>query len=366
MSVPRFAPSDFFTIGVEEELFLVDQETLRLAPVSERVIPAIGLSAESAGHEVFAAEVELRSPPCRTAGEAVESLRQARAAAAAAAEGASARLLGAGIHPDAELGDTPLVDSERYRIVGETIRGHLLRTPECALHVHVGMPDAESAIRACNGLRRHLPLLVALSANSPYWFGRDSGLASARYGHVRSYPRRGVPPHFEGYDDYVAWVEGVLAAGELEDYTLLWWDVRPHPRLGTVEVREMDSQSSLENVAALAALIQALAGHEAEGEDGGEHSSSAAIAESCFRASRDGIEARILHEGEVAPVPEVARQVMEEVAPRARELGCEGELAGIERILAGAGGAETQRRAFAEGGIPAVLADLANSTGSDP
>ena len=150
-----------------------------------------------------------------------------------------------GLHPSAEYGDVELVDAERYRRLDDLVGGLIRRTPECALHVHVGMPDPDSAIRVLNALRDNLPLLQGLAAASPYWFGSDSGLASARFSIVRAYPRRGVPRAFRDWDEYEEVAAAVSAAGDFEDdYTFIWWDVRAHPRLGTVEVREMDVQPS--------------------------------------------------------------------------------------------------------------------------
>nr|MDP8942767.1 glutamate-cysteine ligase family protein [Actinomycetota bacterium] len=267
-----------------------------------------------------------------------------------------------GLHPTAELGDARLVDAERYRRVDEEMRGLIRRTPECALHVHVGMPDAETALRAFNGLRARLPLLQGLSANSPRWFGVDSGLASARFALVRAYPGRGIPPAFRDFGDWIELVGQAAAAGGLGDYTLLWWDVRLHPRLGTVEVREMDAQASREDAAALAALVHALAVHEAQRAPVPPPPPPEAIAWSSFRAARDGLEATILHEGTLAPLELAARETVARVRSQARELGADGALEGIERILRRGGGAARQRAAYADGGTAAVLDMLVEET----
>src|SRR5437899_983992 len=281
-----------FTVGIEEELLLVDPETHLLTPTAAQVLAAMGAPEATASHEAYAAQIELRSPPVRDAAEAGDALRSARAAARAA----GATLMGVGLHPADTDGDSELVDSERYHRVARMMRGLFARTPEAALHVHVGMPDPQTAIRAFNGLRSHLPLLQALSANSPWWFGRDSGLASARYALVRTYPGRGVPAAFPDFDAYVQATEQTLAAGGIDEYTLLWWDVRPHPKLGTVELREMDVQTSVEDAAALGALVQGLALEAAE--DRVRHAPpSDAIAMSTFRAARDGLDATILDGG---------------------------------------------------------------------
>jgi len=351
-----------FTVGIEEELLLVDPETLLLTPRADEVLAAMGTPEGTAGHEAYAAQIELRSPPCRDAAAAGQALRAARAAARAA----GATLMGVGLHPADDDGDSELVDAERYRRVARMMRGLFARTPEAALHVHVGVPDPETAIRVFNGLRSHLPLLQGLSANSPWWFGRDSGLASARYALVRTYPGRGVPAAFPDFETYVAATRQTLAVGGIDEYTLLWWDVRPHPRLGTVELREMDVQSSVEDAAALGALVQALAAEAAEEDRREPAAPSDAIAMSVFCAARDGIDATILDgAGALAPLRQVARATVERVGPRARELGSDAPLDGIDRMLATGGGAGRQRAAHAEGGMDALLAHLARETRGD-
>ena len=351
-----FGSSEPFTLGIEEELLLVDPETGRLAPVAADVLAAMEAHERAASHEVYAASIELRSPPRLDAEDAAREVAGLRAAA----RSAGATLIGAGLHPAGELGDVPLVENERYRLVGGTMRGLIRRTPECALHLHVGMPDPETAIRVFNGLRSHLPLLVALAANSPLWFGRDSGLASARFSLVRSYPRRSVPRAFRDLDDYAQTIDAVAAAGDLTDYTYVWWDLRLHPRLGTVELRELDSQSRIADAAAIAALVQALARYEAEIQR--EPELAEAISESSFRASRDGIGATLLDDGELRPVREIARRTVDRVAPFARELGGDQALEGLERMIDEGGGAGRQREALIEGGIDAVLRQLVRET----
>jgi carboxylate-amine ligase len=331
-----------FTVGIEEELHLVDPATHRLVPDAARLLAAMDLPEESAGHEAYAAQVELRSAPRASAAEAVADLADVRRAARVA----GGTLVGAGLHPADEWGDTPLVDTPRYVEVGESMRSLIRRSPEAGLHVHVGMPDPETAIRAFNGLRRHLPLLIGLCANSPWWFGGDSGLASARWALVRSYPGRGIPPTFDDWAGYLAHLDRLAAAGGPPDYTFVWWDIRLHPRLGTVEVRELDAQSSLEDVAAVAELVQALARREADAP-AADMPPAEAIGWSCFRAARDGLGAEILHEGRLMPLREAAAAVGGEA---------------IERLLARGGGADRRRAAFARGGIDAMLADLVAET----
>lgn len=353
-----FGRGPSFLVGVEEELLLVDGRRHTLAPDAERLLPAIEAEPGLVAHEAYAAEIELRSPPSRDAAAAAATLAGLRGAA----RRAGATLMGCGVHPAGEFGDAPLVDVERYRRCERDMRGLMRRTPECALHVHVGMPDPETAIRAYNGLRRHLPMLAGLAASSPFWFGHDSGLASARSALVRAYPGRGVPHAFRDYADYEERVGGALAAGGLDDPSLLWWDLRPHARHGTVELRELDVQASLEDTAALATLVHGLALHEADGGDGPTPATDA-IGWSSFRAARDGVEAQIVHGEHVAPLPEVARQMVPVAGARLRELGVDaGPLDGLERILRDGGGHSWQRDRHRTEGMPALLAGLVERT----
>jgi carboxylate-amine ligase len=348
-----FGNTGSYTLGVEEELLLVDRHTHELAAEAERVLPAMGLPAETAAHEAYAAEIELRSPPVRDTAEAIASLRASRAAL----REAGGVPMGAGVHPTGRLGDAALVHHERYARVDDQMRGLIRRTPECALHVHVGMPDPETAIRAFNRLRRYLPLLEGLSSNSPWWFGVDSGMASARAALVRAYPGRGIPRAFHDFSDYASTVAEAVRAGGLDDYTFLWWDVRPHPRLGTIEVREMDAQSSLEDVAALAALVHGLAVHAAEDDAGGSPEAPEGLAWSSFRAARDGLDASLHVNGSIVPLREVARSAVDIAR---RHVG--DAVDGIERIVSEGTGAERQRRAHERGGMEALLADLVERT----
>jgi carboxylate-amine ligase len=282
------------------------------------------------------------------AGEAVGHLRALRAALR---EG-HACAVGAGLHPAASFGDVVHVDDERYAAIVTMLRGLITRTPTAALHIHVGMPDTATAILAFNGLRRHLPLLQALAANSPYWYGLDSGFASARAQMFRAYPRSEIPRPFRGWDDYERVIDAIVSSAEIEDYTFLWWDLRPHPVLGTVEVRAMDAQSDLDAVGALAALVHGLALHEVASPRPAED--TGVLMESSFRAARDGLRATIWFDGALRAVPEVATRAL----ALARRHTDAPELEHVERIVREGNGADRRRAAFARGGMPAVLSEL--------
>jgi carboxylate-amine ligase len=302
--------------------------------------------------DVYEAIVECCSSVARSAEEASTELRGLRGQL----RDAGATLAGAGLHPLADFGDVVHVPRERYEIIHSSMRGLLERTPTCALHVHVGMPDPETAIDACNRLRAHLPLFQALAAHSPFWHGRDAGFATARAQLFRGFPRAVIPRPFAGWDDYAGAVESWVAAGEMPDYTYLWWDIRPHPILGTVEVRAMDAQSRPGAVLGLAALVHALAVASADGA--GEVEGSEALIESSFRAGRDGLDATLWCRSELRPVRAVAEDALALAAPYARDLGSEDALDEVRRILREGNGADRMRAAHARGGLRAVVADL--------
>ena len=353
----RFGSSPALSLGVEEELLLVD-DARRLTPAAEDVIEAVGQDLKGwVSTEIFATQIELKTGICGDSGQALDELAHLRRVVAER----GFAMIAAGLHPD-DPEEPELVDSRRYEVVKEDLAS-LLTTPPCGLHVHVGMPDPETAVRVCNALRHRLPLLQALTANSPFRQGEDTGLASARAAVVASYPRFEMPRAFRDYEDFLRVADQLIAAAGVGDYTYLWWDLRPHPKLGTVEVRGMDVQTEVGDNAAIAALIQALAAKEIErpGEQPGL--CREALEESYFQAGRHGLEARLMVDDETAaPAREVAARVLEEVRPYARRLHAAGPFERIERIVSGGNGADVQRRAHAKAGIEGLLGDLAART----
>jgi carboxylate-amine ligase len=352
----RFGTGEPFSVGLEEELLLVEAGTLELAHVADQVLPGTGLPRERIDHEAFLAELEVRSEPTGSVGEAIGQLAEGRAAA----HTAGATLLAAGLHPNARLFDVELVQSERYERVEAQMQGLIKRTPECALHVHVGVPSPEAAVAAMNGLRQLLPLLHGLGANSPFWFGRDSGMASSRAAVIRAYPGRGIPPFLADWDQYLGCLDAVRSGGGPTDHTMVWWDARPQPRLGTVELREVDVQTDLDSAAAIAALARALMRRAVE-EPVRERAPEQALHWSSFRAARDGLDAEIYFEGAPHPLREVAGRVVAALGEDA-----DPELEGIERIVRDGNGADRQRAAHQRGGMPGLLRYLADVTARPP
>jgi glutamate---cysteine ligase / carboxylate-amine ligase len=353
----RFGSSPPLSLGVEEELLLVDPATHRLVSGAERVLASVGGPlGQCLSSEIFTEQIELKTGVCLGPDEALAELREARAGILATGVG----LIGSGLHP-AENGAARLVAKPRYDVVREDL-GDLLNTPPCGLHVHVGISDPETAVRLANAYRQYLPVLSALAANSPFRAGADSGHASARTQVVRAYPRFQVPRRFRDYEDFCRVADQLIAAAGVDDYTYIWWDVRPHPNLGTVEVRAVDVQADAATSVALAALIQAIAAKELDRPSPLELEREA-LEESYFQAASHGLDARILLDDESPrPAREVAREVLDASLPYARELGAGDALTEIERILREGNGADEQRRVEADRGIDGLLDHLAART----
>ena len=342
----HFGEGTPFTIGLEEELFLVDPANGQLVNTGSEVIEQIGdLPRGEIKNELHKSQIELITGVCTTVSEAVAELCELRRALLATGVGIAA----SGTHPTAVEGDSEFTEKRRYERIHELL-GDAGATPVCALHIHVGMPDAEAAIRVFNGLRRHLPLLEALSANSPYRHGRDTGLASARQLTLRSWPRAGVPRAMADIDDFLRSTARLTHVAEVPDYTFHWWKLRPHPRIGTVEIRALDTQLSPRHTAALAAAVQSLALHESRcrSVDGPP---AEILDEASFRAAREGVAATLPDEDDfLRPVPQLLERMVEHVRPAADELHCVAQLDDLATLLADGGGAGIQRRACRESG----------------
>jgi len=311
------------------------------APVAERV-----------SSEIFAEKIELKTGICDDVDEVHAQLGEARHAIREVGYG----LLAAGLHPAADPGEAKLVAKPRYEVVRRDF-GDLLRTPPCGLHVHVGAPDPKTAVSLSNAFRLYLPVLQALSANSPFREGADSGNASSRSSVVRSYPRFQLPRQFRDYEEFCQVSDQLIAAAGVEDYTYIWWDVRPHPKLGTVEVRALDVQTDVLTSSALAALIQAIAAKELD-RPSAPGLYREALEESYFQAASHGLDAVILFDEEPEPAREVASKILELARPYARELGGDAALDEVQRILKEGNGADAQRRIYRESGMAGLLDHL--------
>jgi carboxylate-amine ligase len=326
-----------YTVGIEEEAMLLDPATWELAHASAEVLEA--LPDEVARHatlETHRSALELATGVHSDVASAAEEMRDLRRELLKGVRSLGLCAASAGTHPFAVWQDVKVSTGERYDFVYGSMRELARREPTFALHVHVGLSNPNDAIRLLNRMRAYLPLLLALSVNSPFWQGRDTGLASARTPLFQAFPRVGIPRRFRDYADFVGTVDLLLRCDSLPEPTFLWWDVRPQPRFGTVEVRIMDAQSSVAETASLAALVQCIARLEVqEGYVSGRALEvPEALDENRFLAARDGMAAELIDVRAERRVParEMLAGLLEACAPHARELGCERELDGVAKL----------------------------------
>ena len=349
-----------YTVGVEEEFQLVDPASRALVPAVEGVISAGG-NTGLVTPELSRSCVEMISPVFGTVAELAGRLPGLRREVAGMARDGGAEIVAAGTHPFSEPTEQPLAGGAHNVRIEEEM-GWVARTQAIyGLHVHVAVPDGEAAIRAVNALARRVPLLVALSANSPFWRGSDTRLASTRVKIFEMFPRSGLPPAFRGWEGYTQHVEALVASGSIPDYSWCWWDARPHPRLGTVELRAPDVQTDTSRTAALVALVQCLVA----GADGRAPEDPLFVAENKWRAVRHGMDATFYDfgAGRSFPARSAARGLVEELRPISQDLRCEAELEGMLEIADRGNGAELQRAEFEKNGSLGDLVDrLARAT----
>jgi carboxylate-amine ligase len=325
-----------FTLGVEEEVMLLTPETWALAGAIDEVLPRVP-SGVRATAETHASALEYATGVHARVDTALEELRTLRGAIRDTTSECGLAVAAAGTHPFAVWREVEITHGARQEQVYGSMRELARREPTFALHVHVGVPDPEEAIRVANAMRVHSPVLLALSANSPFWQGRDTGLASARTPLFQAFPRVGVPRAFDDYDHWVRTVDLLVRCEAFPDPSFLWWDVRMQPSLGTVELRVMDVQTTPEATASLAALAQSVVRLEAlEGyADPLAIASDEVIAENRFLAARDGVEAALIDPiGECrSPLKDSLPTLLGACRAHAQELGCEHELEGIADLV---------------------------------
>ncbi|MGZ4386517.1 MAG: carboxylate-amine ligase [Gaiellaceae bacterium] len=350
------------TIGIEEEILVVDAETLNPSPSAERLLAALAFE-QGFAPEFRAAQIELATPVCTSVAQAASCLRDLRRELAACAP-PDVAFLAAGAHPRAEPG--PVSDRLRYRRIASECpwAGRWMLT--CGLHVHVAVPGAKRALAVHDALRSFLPQIMAISVNSPYWRGEESGMASVRSRLNATLPRFGVPPAFGSLEAYAAFGEWGSASGTIPDASRHWWDLRLSPRYGTIEVRIADVQTRVEDAAAIAALVQSLIARLVRRYDDGDPLQVAAterIQENAWLAARDGMAGFLvdLENGERQPATGILGRLVGELMPFACELGCQRELADVFGLVAETG-ADLQRRLFARSGLEGLLRWLSEAS----
>jgi glutamate---cysteine ligase / carboxylate-amine ligase len=338
-----------YTLGIEEELMIVDEETLDLSNAIEQLLADLS-SVSTDGEvkpELMESVCEIATTPVRNTVEAGEQLRSLRRMVNQLAQRHGLAIGSAGTHPFALWEDQRIVARPRYRDLISGLQFVARQEIIFGIHVHVGLDDPDKAIHVTNGMRVHVPLLLALSANSPFWRGDGTGMDSTRTPIFRAFPRVGIPPRYDDFEDWARRIEFMRSSKVIGDYTYLWYDVRPHPNFGTVEVRVMDSQTRVEHTLALAALVQAMVKELAEHYDEGKKLSRypyEMLDENKWLAARHGLGAYLvdLPETRRVPVPELARRLMERLRPHAEALGSEADFDCLEEILDRGNGASRQ------------------------
>lgn len=351
---------------------LLDPETLDLAQRADAVLGSMSADdvAVATGHELFQSEIEGQTPVCCDVNELAAEIERVRARLLTAAAADGILLASSGTHPFARYENQLVTESDRYQRIVEQLQYPARRELIFGLHVHVGVPDPEAAIRALRLLRPHLPDLIALSASSPFWRGAPTGLASTRQTVFGSFPRSSTPPAFRSYSEFTGYVRVLEETGALEDYTRIWWDIRPHPRLGTVEIRAMDAVARTDDAVALAAYVQALVKRAAESSrpPPGTALEDALVRENTWQAVRHGLDAAVLGTRTGAtPIRDRILRTLEDLAAHDDLDGSAAALAAVERIVRTGNGAERQLSVHAEtDDVRAVTRSIAAETAWRP
>jgi carboxylate-amine ligase len=368
----KYGVGDPFTLGVEEEYMLLDPETFDLVQHIDTVLSRVQEEEFVAriAPELMQSVLEISTPVCHTAGDVDRELRKLRGYVTDLGRKEQLRVGSAGTHPFSLFERQRITARDRYRALVDQLQYVARRELIFGMHVHVAVDEAEKTIKILNALNNHLGDLLALSANSPFWRGELTGLESTRQMVFAAFPRSGVPPRFRDYSDYAAVVGQLEKTGCIADYTHIWWDIRPHPKWGTIEVRVMDAISRIEDSVAVAAYIQALVKLYSDRVDAGRELPSfhrMLVTENKWLAGRYGLEAPVMDlltgRRNRVPMAQLIRRTLRELEPHAKELGSDRELEGIREILSRGNGADRQRRVFnANRDVTEVVREIADTT----
>jgi glutamate---cysteine ligase / carboxylate-amine ligase len=359
-----------FTVGIEEELMLVDAETLELRQGIETIVADLGDDAQGkVKPELLQSVLEIATAPHETVASAAEELSALRDAVHGAAERNGMRVAASGTHPTALWEDQLVVEQKRYQKLAAEL-GYIARQELIfGTHVHVGVTGPNKAIYIADGIRKHLPMLLALSANSPLWRGEVTGMMSTRTPIFRAFPRVGIPPHYGSWEIYSGRVKLMVDAGAIPDYTFLWFDVRPHPKLGTVEVRVFDQQTRLDNTVALAAMVVALVHRYSslfDDETAMVEVPTELIDDNKVRAALGGIDGDLVDfpRPVQCPAGEMASRLLDELRPHAEQVGCAAELEGVRALIEGGTGARRQLEVLKRSGgdVKALVRELCDAS----
>lgn len=360
-----FNASPTASLGIELELGLVDVEKGGLVCAASQILDEIGAPHPEGEHprikhELFESTVEVITGVCTTVREAradlAESIRELDAACASRGIG----LIGLGLHPFTNWHDLTRSPGERYERLVDRIAWPARRLMTHGMHIHVGVRSGEKAIATVNTLSGYLPIFLALSASSPHWHGQDTGLASARTKVFEAMPTTGLPPHLSDWAEFNAFLDTLIAAGSIETVREVWWDIRPHPGFGTVELRMCDATPTLREAGAMAALAQCLVQWCDDVIESGERlpvPREWVRRENKWRAARYGLDAELVLDdaGHTRPLREVTVDLVEDLMPLAERLDCVDDLHEVLRILQQGASYERQRVLLATG---ATLEDI--------
>ena len=345
---------------------ILDAESLELVNAIEAMLEPAPLGEIKP--ELMESVLEISTDPCPNVTEAGQQLRALRRQVVETAANKDMVIGSAGTHPFAMWEDQRIVARPRYRDLISALRFVARQELIFGMHVHVGVDDPDKAIHVTNGMRVHIPILLGLSANSPFWRADTTGMASTRTPIFRAFPRVGIPPTYKSWEDYERRIEFMIKAGVIEDYTYLWHDVRPHPSFGTVEIRVMDSQTHIEHSLGLAALVQALVKELSEHFDAGKRLSRypfEMLDENKWLAARHGLE------GELVDLPghdrvatrALARRLIDRMRDHCADLGSLDELQAVEDLLARGNGASRQVVVYeANHDLHEVMAEIVAAT----
>lgn len=361
MSRLEFNNSPEHTLGVEVELALVDADSMALTSAMPRVLKRLGgVHEDSIKPELMQCYVEINTGVCRTVAEAEADLRDKLIALERAADAENVRLYWSATHPFSTWQDQHVTENERYHGLVNLLQDTARQLITYGLHVHVGVDSGDKAVMICDRILSHLPTLLALSCNSPWWEGRDTGLQSWRSKVMDGLPTAGMPPLMRNWSEYVWLVNHLIDTGFIESIREIWWDVRPHHNFGTVEVRICDVPGSLEDTLGIAALVQCLIKALSDQIDEGTYQHDChpmLVRQNKWRAARYGLEAEFVESQhyQLQPAREVVRNMVNLLTPAAHELGCADYLSRVPRIAARPTAADQQLAVLEETGDPAEV-----------
>jgi len=364
----QFNASPTPTLGIELELNLVDPTTRGLVNEAPGILEELGRGHPEGEHPKVKAEllqctVEVITGICETVAEAREDLHETIDLVRVATDSRDLRLICSGTHPFTHWSDLEITTKSRYRELVDIIGWPARRLAICGVHFHVGLPSAEHAAALVHPLAIRLPLFLALSSSSPYWNGLDTNMASSRTKIFEGLPTAGLPPRLDGWSDFERFMATLLQAGVISTIREVWWDVRPHPNFGTIELRMCDGITNLTEVAALAALAQCLVADLSDKVTAGVPLDSVrewVVKENKWLAARHGLETAFLVDdhGTRVPARELVASLVEELQPVAERLGCRDELAAVLEIAERGTSTDRQRAVVAAGGSHLDVVDL--------